>query len=105
VVFHLARLDPSWADLVRKAGPIRAIETSDQKLIVRVDDPESVNPVIIRTLVEAGADIRFVGELRRTLEDVYLRLLGPANATPPVEGATAGGVPGRRGGRGRRGGL
>jgi ABC-2 type transport system ATP-binding protein len=104
VVFHLARLDPSWADLVRKAGPIRAIETSDQKLIVRVDDPESVNPVIIRTLVEAGADIRFVGELRRTLEDVYLRLLGPANATPPVEDATAGGAPGGRGGRDRRGG-
>jgi len=80
VVFHLARVDPSWVELVRGVGSVRAVEASDQRLIVRVDDPESVNPAIIRALVAAGADIRFVGELRRTLEDVYLRLLGPATA-------------------------
>jgi len=82
VVFHLARVDPSWVELVRGVGSVRAVEASDQRLIVRVDDPESVNPAIIRALVAAGADIRFVGELRRTLEDVYLRLLGPATARP-----------------------
>jgi len=82
VVFHLARVDPSWVELVRRVGSVRAVEASDQRLIVRVDDPESVNPAIIRALVAAGADIRFVGELRRTLEDVYLRLLGPATARP-----------------------
>jgi hypothetical protein len=31
----------------------------------------------VRALVAAGADVQFVGELRRTLQDVYLSLVGP----------------------------
>ncbi len=76
VVFHLARLDPAWQKLVGKIESVRAVEARDEKLVVRVDDPEAANPVIVRALVAAGADIRFVGELRRSLEDVYLQLLG-----------------------------
>jgi len=41
-----------------------------------LDDPEANNPALIRTLVGAGADVQFVGELRRSLEDVYLQLVG-----------------------------
>ena len=47
----------------------------DSKLVVALDDPESHNPEIIRLLVQAGARIQFVGELRHTLEDVYLQLV------------------------------
>ena len=43
--------------------------------MVTLDDPEAHNPEIVRLLVEAGADIQFVGELRHSLEDVYLRLV------------------------------
>jgi ABC-2 type transport system ATP-binding protein len=76
VVFHMARVDPAWVELVGSISSVRAAEVRDEKLVVRVDDPEAVNPAIVRALVDAGADIRFVGELRRSLEDVYLRLLG-----------------------------
>ncbi len=47
----------------------------DAKLIVTLDDPERHNPDIVRALVGAGADIQFVGELRYSLEDVYLQLM------------------------------
>jgi ABC-2 type transport system ATP-binding protein len=47
----------------------------DNKIVANLKDPESHNPEIIRALVEAGAEIQFVGELRRTLEDVYLHLV------------------------------
>jgi len=40
-----------------------------------MDDPEAHNPDIIRALVAQGVDIRFVGELRHSLEDVYLQLV------------------------------
>ena len=40
-----------------------------------MDDPESLNPQIIRWLVEAGADIQFVGELRHSLEEIYLQTI------------------------------
>jgi ABC-2 type transport system ATP-binding protein len=33
------------------------------------------NPEMVRALVEAGAEIQFVGELRQRLEDVYLQLV------------------------------
>jgi ABC-2 type transport system ATP-binding protein len=43
--------------------------------LVNLDNPEAHNPEIIRVLVGAGADIQFVGELRHSLEDVYLQLV------------------------------
>jgi len=46
--------------------------------LVNLDDPETHNPEIIRTLVGAGVDIQFVGELRHSLEDVYLHLVKDA---------------------------
>jgi ABC-2 type transport system ATP-binding protein len=48
-------------------------------LVVSLEDPERDNPQLIRALVDAGAEIQFVGELRRTLEDVYLRLVGQSD--------------------------
>ena len=47
----------------------------DNKLVVTLEDPEEHNPALIKTLVELGAEIQFVGELRRSLEDVYLRMV------------------------------
>jgi ABC-2 type transport system ATP-binding protein len=43
--------------------------------VVTIDDPESHNPDLIRMLVAEGAEVQFVGELRRSLEDVYLQLV------------------------------
>ena len=76
VVFHLREADPRFVQRVQTLSFVRSVREMDNKLVVALDDPETHNPVIIRSLVEAGADIQFVGELRRTLEDVYLRLVG-----------------------------
>jgi len=65
-----------------KALPVvREVEAVDRRLVVSLEDPERDNPRLIRALVEAGAEIQFVGELRRTLEDVYLRLVEQSDAT------------------------
>ena len=40
-----------------------------------LDDPEAHNPEIVRAAGGAGAEIQFVGELRHSLEDVYLQLV------------------------------
>jgi ABC-2 type transport system ATP-binding protein len=47
----------------------------EDKLVVKVDDPEIRNPELIQELVKLGAQIQFVGELRKSLEDVYLQLM------------------------------
>ena len=43
--------------------------------MVTLDNPETRNPEIVRALVGAGADVQFVGELRHSLEEVYLQLV------------------------------
>jgi ABC-2 type transport system ATP-binding protein len=75
VVFHLLRVDESLEKQVQDLSYVSEAKVIDNKLLVTLDDPEAHNPDIIRTLVGAGADIQFVGELRHSLEDVYLQLI------------------------------
>ena len=75
VVFHLRELDPVWVEGVKALSGVKDVQVVEQKLLVGMDDPESVNPRIIRWLVTAGADILFVGELRHSLEEVYIQTI------------------------------
>ena len=75
VVFHLRQLDPQWVALVNGLPFVLQAEAINEKLLVSLENPERDNPEIVRTLVIAGADIRFVGELRHSLEQIYLEML------------------------------
>jgi len=75
VVFHLRMASEALAQAARAVPAAREVKLVDNKLLVTLDDPEAQNPAIVRALVEAGADIQFVGELRHSLEDVYLQLV------------------------------
>jgi ABC-2 type transport system ATP-binding protein len=75
VVFHLRQVDEELASSVQGMPFVQETRVLDNKLLVTLDDPEAHNPEIIRALVGAGAEIQFVGELRHSLEDVYLKLI------------------------------
>ena len=75
VVIHLSAASPAYEKVVSEHSFVRSVEIKDNKLVVGLDDPERNNPELIRALVDAGADIQFVGELRRSLEEIYLRLV------------------------------
>jgi ABC-2 type transport system ATP-binding protein len=75
VVFHLAEAQPGMAQVLDRFEFVQKAETIEDKLVVTLDDPDAQNPELVRALVEHGAQIRFVGELRRSLEDVYLHLV------------------------------
>jgi len=75
VVFHLVKSDETIAASLRRLPFVREAKVIDNKLVVNLDDPETHNPEIIRVLIGAGAEIQFVGELRHSLEDVYLQLV------------------------------
>lgn len=75
VVFHLAQDGSQFASVIEKIPFVREANYIDNKVLVNIDEPENQNPLIVRALVEAGADIQFVGEIRRSLEDVYLHLV------------------------------
>jgi len=75
VVFHLRSVDENLAAQVRGLPYVTETKIMENKLVVNLEDPEAHNPEIVRLLVGAGADVQFVGELRHSLEDVYLQLV------------------------------
>ncbi len=75
IVFHLREASSIFLSSISQLAYIREPKIIDNKLLVTVDDPELHNPEIIQHLVQAGAQIQFVGELRHSLEDVYLQLV------------------------------
>jgi len=75
VVFHLRELEPAWVQLVANIPGTGEVETVDNKLVVSLNDPEETNPEIVNALVESGAKIQFVGEIRHSLEQIYLEMV------------------------------
>jgi ABC-2 type transport system ATP-binding protein len=75
VVFHLCAVEPVWKDMLRELPFVTDVMTVDNRLVVSLDKPEEQNPVIVKKLVEAGAQIQFVGEMRHSLEDIYLQMI------------------------------
>jgi ABC-2 type transport system ATP-binding protein len=75
VVFHLRQAKENYSQMIGEFPFVHSARGVENKIVVTLDDPEANNPVLVRSLVEAGAEVQFVGELRRTLEDVYLHLV------------------------------
>jgi ABC-2 type transport system ATP-binding protein len=75
VVIHLASEGRPFLKTVEAFPFVKRAEAIDNKLVLSLEEPETHNPEIIRSLVTNGADIQFVGELRHSLEDIYLQLV------------------------------
>jgi len=75
VVYHFAQDGSEFVGIVEKSPHVKEFETIDNKIVLSIDEPELHNPEIIRALVDAGAEIQFVGEIRHSLEDIYLQLV------------------------------
>lgn len=71
---QLARLVGSIPG-VDHVQPLAPEDGGPLQLVISLSDPASQNPAIVRALIEHGADIQFVNELKHSLEDVYLSLI------------------------------
>jgi len=78
-IVHLSQLDKEVLAAVKGLG-YGEVETMDNKMILNVPEPERDNPAIVETIVKAGGHVQFVTELRPTLEDIYLKLVGKEKA-------------------------
>src|SRR5712691_12287640 len=70
---------PRAEDLVRgQAVPgVRDARLENGSIIVASADPLRTNPLLVKALVDGGADIAFVTEPKPHLEEVYLRIVEP----------------------------
>ncbi len=78
-IVHLERVTEQILSSVKALGFVKNVKTSDNKLILDMDNPEKDNPSLIRAIVGAEGNIQYVTELKSTLEDVYLKLIREAS--------------------------
>ncbi len=75
VVFHLKEADDAAIQKVKTLSFVQSAERSGNKLVLDIDNPEENNPEILELLVRSGYKVQFVGEIRHSLEEVYLKLV------------------------------
>jgi len=70
---------PRAEDLARvQAVPgVREAHLENGSIVVASADPLLTNPLLVRALVDGGAEIAFVTERKAHLEDVYLQIVEP----------------------------
>lgn len=73
---HLKRIAPEVVSAVKALPFARNVRTEDGKLLIDLKNPEEENPIVAETILQNGGRILFMSELKRTLEDVYLELIG-----------------------------
>ena len=64
-----------FSDTLKKIQEISSIEKDGEKINLTLENPRELNPVIIRILVEAGAEIIYFNEIKASLEEIYLDLI------------------------------
>ncbi|MEX2144146.1 MAG: ABC transporter ATP-binding protein [Anaerolineales bacterium] len=57
VVFHLTKVNPGFSEALRQKAFVQDVETMDNKLVVKLDDPETRNSELVQVLVKLGAEI------------------------------------------------
>jgi ABC-2 type transport system ATP-binding protein len=64
-----------WLETVRALPFVKDVTAAESNLSVSLEHPDDQNPALVRSLVEAGADIRAVEPTSHSLEEVYLELV------------------------------
>jgi ABC-2 type transport system ATP-binding protein len=54
---------------------VENLQLDDARLTITLGDPEAQNPVLVRALVQTGAEVRYVRELEHSLEEIYFSLM------------------------------
>ena len=68
---------PRPEDLARvlAVAGVRDARLENGSIVVEAPDPLRTNPLLVRALIDGGAEIAFVTERKPRLEDVYLRIV------------------------------
>ncbi len=72
----LARPDEGVARALEATGLCERLEAKGSSLVFTVSDPERDNPLIVDAVISAGGRIVSLAEVKRSLEDIYLRIIG-----------------------------
>ncbi len=80
VAVRLRSPNPVFEQAVRGLDFVQSLSVHDGEMRIQLTDPEAQTPLIVRRLVEAGAEVQYVAEVKHSLEDVYLSLVNDDSA-------------------------
>lgn len=72
---RLRAVAPEFVATVQALPFVQQVHQTEHGLSIKLDEPATHNPELVRALVSAGADIQFVEEVEHSLESVYFDLL------------------------------
>ncbi len=84
VEVHLASDPQPFMEKVRTLPFVKNVAVDDHMLTIRLDNPDDQSPVILQTLMAAGAVVRSIEPVEHSLEEVYMQLVG-AHAREKVQ--------------------
>ncbi len=64
-----------YVEILRQIKEITDIEAQDNKINISLKNAEIINPTIIKSLVDSGAEILYFNEIKASLEEIYLDLI------------------------------
>lgn len=62
--------------IIESINGLSDVRYSKNRIFYRCENPETLNPVVVKRLVEADAKILSLSETEKTLEDLYMKLIG-----------------------------
>ena len=76
IIVRLEQASGTVSRAVARLGVVGDVRQEDDRMILEVEDPDRHCADVVDAIVRAGGRIRSVGELRHSLEDVYMKLIG-----------------------------
>ena len=64
-----------YIDLLKTFKEIASLEVKENKAVFALENPEILNPKIIKLLVDNGSEIVYFNEIKASLEEIYLDLI------------------------------
>jgi ABC-2 type transport system ATP-binding protein len=72
----LPGFDKAAVEKLSDLGSIENLRIKKNTLQYETGNPEKVNPLVVQRIVETGGEILTLQEERRTLEDIYMKIIG-----------------------------
>lgn len=73
---QLRSVSPAAVEAIKTLAFVQNVEPNGNTLTLHVNSPEQDNPELVRMLVKMGADVQFITESSRSLEEVYFKIMG-----------------------------
>ncbi len=76
IVVRMRAVSDAQIAAVKALAFVKSVERADARLVIALEELETMTPAVVRALVQANGEILAVTEEEHSLEEIYLNLVG-----------------------------